>query len=43
MAVLDVAENGLTLRETAGNVTIDEIVAATDAELVIDERLLATY
>ncbi|AOR30779.1 succinyl-CoA--3-ketoacid-CoA transferase [Streptomyces fodineus] len=40
LAVLDVTEQGLTLLETAPGVPVDEVVAKTDAELIITENML---
>ncbi|MGW7822303.1 CoA transferase subunit B [Streptomyces puniciscabiei] len=40
LAVLDVTERGLALVETAPGVTVDDVVARTDAELAITENLL---
>jgi 3-oxoacid CoA-transferase subunit B len=40
LAVLDVTEQGLALVECAPGVTVDDVVARTDAELVITENLL---
>jgi 3-oxoacid CoA-transferase subunit B len=37
LAVMDVTHDGLKLIERAPGVTVDEIVNATEAELVIDE------
>jgi len=37
LAVMDVAHEGLKLIERAPGVTVDEIVSATEAELMIDE------
>ncbi|MFG2352975.1 CoA transferase subunit B [Streptomyces sp. NPDC048521] len=40
LAVLDVDDGALTLVETAPGVSVDEVVARTDAELTIAENLL---
>jgi 3-oxoacid CoA-transferase subunit B len=40
LAVLDVTEQGLALAECAPGVTADDVVARTDAELIISEDLL---
>ena len=39
MAVLEVTPQGLVLRETAPGVTVDEVLAATEANLVLDPSL----
>ncbi|MGW1168591.1 CoA transferase subunit B [Streptomyces sp. NPDC001153] len=40
LAVLDVTEQGLALVETAPGVTVEDVVARTDAELTIADNLL---
>ncbi|MFF2202479.1 CoA transferase subunit B [Streptomyces sp. NPDC058145] len=40
LGVLDVTEEGLTLVETAPGVSVDDVVARTDAKLTIAENLL---
>ncbi|MFH9657829.1 CoA transferase subunit B [Streptomyces sp. NPDC017248] len=40
LAVLDVTDGGLRLTETAPGVSVDEVVARTDAELTVAEDLL---
>ncbi|HFC05041.1 MAG TPA: 3-oxoacid CoA-transferase subunit B [Rhizobiales bacterium] len=37
MAVLDITENGIVLREIAEGLSIDEVIAATDAPLLIPD------
>jgi 3-oxoacid CoA-transferase subunit B len=39
LAVLDVTPEGLRLRETAPGVSVEEVLAATEAELLVDEAL----
>ncbi|SDK03964.1 3-oxoacid CoA-transferase subunit B [Natronincola ferrireducens] len=39
MGVMEVTDKGLVLKELAEGVTIEEIQAATEAELIIDENL----
>ncbi len=39
LGVLDVTDDGLVLVETAPGVSVDEIIAGTDAELTLAEDL----
>lgn len=39
MAVLEVTEKGLVLRELGPEATVEDVVAATEAELIISEKL----
>jgi len=39
LAVLDVTPEGLRLRETAPGVSVEAVLAATDAELLVDDAL----
>ncbi len=39
LAVIDITEQGLVLKHKADDVTIDEIIAKTGAELIIPEKL----
>ncbi|MFZ5944537.1 MAG: 3-oxoacid CoA-transferase subunit B [Bacillota bacterium] len=39
MAVIEVTEQGLLLKEIAPDVTLDEVLAATEAELIISPQL----
>ena len=41
LAVIDVTENGLVLRELADGVTVEDVVAATGAPLTVDSALQA--
>jgi 3-oxoacid CoA-transferase B subunit len=37
LAVMEVTPQGLKLRETAPGVTVDEVLASTEAELLVEE------
>jgi 3-oxoacid CoA-transferase B subunit len=39
MAVLEVSPAGLILREVADGITVDDVVKATEAELIIPEQV----
>lgn len=43
MAVLDVDDDGITLRELAGGLSIDDVTAATDAPLHVPDTNLPTF
>lgn len=43
LAVLDVQNGELRLRELAEGITVDEVVAKTDAPLKIDEQVMTTF
>ena len=43
MAVLDVGEQGMVLREVAEGIAIDDVIAATEAPLSIDEETIKTF
>lgn len=43
MAVLDITRDGLVLREIAAELAIDDVVAATDAHLLIQESGVVTF
>jgi 3-oxoacid CoA-transferase subunit B len=42
LAVIDVTDEGLVLKEIAASTTIEEVVARTEAELIIDESTVTT-
>ena len=39
LAVIEVTDNGLVLKETAPGVTVDEVMSKTDAELAVADHL----
>lgn len=43
MAVIDITSEGLLLREIAGGLTVDDVIAATDVALLINENDLGTF
>jgi 3-oxoacid CoA-transferase subunit B len=43
MAVIDITAGGMVLREIAEGLTLDDVVSATEAPLLIDENELGTF
>lgn len=43
MAVIDVTADGMVLREVAEGLTVDQVVSATEAPLIINENDLGTF
>jgi 3-oxoacid CoA-transferase subunit B len=43
LAVIDVTDRGLVLREIASDTTVDKVRAATGATLIVDETALGTF
>jgi 3-oxoacid CoA-transferase subunit B len=43
LAVIDVTDRGLVLREIASDTTVDKVRAATGATLIVDETTLGTF
>ncbi len=43
MAVIDITAEGMLLREIAEGLTVDDVIAATDVPLLIDENDLETF
>jgi len=40
MAVIEVTENGLILKEVAPETTVEEVIEATEAKLVIPDKVV---
>jgi acyl CoA:acetate/3-ketoacid CoA transferase beta subunit len=43
MAVIDITAEGMLLREIAGGLTVDDVIAATAVPLLINENDLDTF
>jgi 3-oxoacid CoA-transferase subunit B len=43
MAVIDITEDGMVLREIAGGLTVDDVITATDVPLLINENELTSF
>ena len=43
MAVLDITDEGMVLREIAEELSVDDVIAATDAPLLIPDRGVSTF
>jgi acyl CoA:acetate/3-ketoacid CoA transferase beta subunit len=39
MAVMEVTEKGLILKEIASDTTVEDVIKATDAELILPEQV----
>src|SRR5438552_6514885 len=43
LAVIEVTDRGLVLKEVASDATVEKVRAATEATLIVDQRALATF